>query len=201
MSCATALSKVSLIVGLKSDMIQASASALLEYYRLRRYSNFFSALENDTKIILALLNIRGLVNNLDNFLADVNIQSVPVVCLTDTHLRNSHNNRQLIIQNKMPDFDIIFSNSSDIYKSLALVFKKDMFACQDSVLPDGFLFVKLLSFCHFLSFKLLILYRKKILVLINFFRFLLILYNLSNKRSFLVILMKIVCKNLPQTIV
>ena len=145
-NCATALSKVSLIVGLKSDMIQASASALLEYYRLRRYSNFFSAFENDTKIILALLNIRGLVNNLDNFLADVNIQSVPVVCLTDTNLRNSHNNRQLIIRNKMPDFDIIFSNSSDIYKSLALVFKKDMFACQDSVLPDGFLFAKLLSF-------------------------------------------------------
>ena len=33
----------------------------------------------------------------------------------------------------MPDSDIIFSKSSDIYKSLALVFKKDMFACQDSV--------------------------------------------------------------------
>ena len=61
----------------------------------------------------------------------------------------------------MPSFDIIFSNSSDNYKSLALVFKKDMFPCQDSVLLDGFLFVDLLSFCHFPSFKLLTLYRKK----------------------------------------
>ena len=32
----------------------------------------------------------------------------------------------------MPDSDIIFSNSSDNYKSLPLVFKKGMFACQDS---------------------------------------------------------------------
>ena len=39
-SRATALSKVSLIGDLKSDMIKGSASALLEYDRLRRYSNF-----------------------------------------------------------------------------------------------------------------------------------------------------------------
>ena len=54
-------------------------SVLLEYVRLRRYSDFFSELEKDKTIVLVLLNIRGLVNNLDNFLADVNIQSVPVV--------------------------------------------------------------------------------------------------------------------------
>ena len=96
----------------------------------------------------------------------------------------------------MPDCDIIFSNSSNNYKDLALVFKKDMFACQDSVLLDEFLFVKLLSFCHLPSFKLLILYRKKIVVLINLFRLLLILYNLSNQISFLVILMKIVYKKI-----
>ena len=93
----------------------------------------------------------------------------------------------------MPDCDIIFSNSSNNYKNVALVFKKDMFACQDSVLLDEFLFVKLLSFCHLPSFKLLILYREKN-VLINLFRLLLILYNLSNQISFLVILMKIVYK-------
>ena len=52
--------------------------------------------ENDTKIFLALLTIRVLVNNLDNILADVNIQSVPAVCLTETHLRNSLNNSQII---------------------------------------------------------------------------------------------------------
>ena len=57
-SRATALSKVSLIGGLVSDMIKASASALLEYDGLRRYSNFFSAFENDPKICLALLNIK-----------------------------------------------------------------------------------------------------------------------------------------------
>ena len=72
-------------------MASASASALLEYDMLTRYSNFFSALGNDTKTFLALLNIRGLVNNLDNFRADVNIQSVPCVCLTETHLRNLFN--------------------------------------------------------------------------------------------------------------
>ena len=143
------------------DMINASASVLLEYERLRRYSNFFSALENDTTKFLALLNIRGLVNNLDNFLADVYIQSVPIVCLTETYLRNSFNNSYLIIQNKMPVSDIIFRNSSDNYKSLVLVYKSDMSACQDSVLLDEFLFVKSISFCQFLSFKLLILYRKK----------------------------------------
>ena len=49
----------------------------------------------------------------DNFLADANIQSVQVVCLIETHLRNSFNNSQIIIQNKMPDPDIIFRNSSD----------------------------------------------------------------------------------------
>ena len=36
----------------------------------------------------------------------------------------------------MPDSDIIFSNSFDKYKSLALVFKKDKFVCQDFVLLD-----------------------------------------------------------------
>ena len=36
----------------------------------------------------------------------------------------------------MPDSDIIFSNSFDKHKSLALVFKKDMFVCQDFVLLD-----------------------------------------------------------------
>ena len=113
------------------------------------------------KAFLALLNMGGLVNNLDNFLADVNILSVPVVCLTETHLRNSFNNSQLIIQNKMQDSDIISRNSSDDYKSLPLVFKKDMFAFQASVLLDGFLFVKLLYFCQFPSFKLVILYTKK----------------------------------------
>ena len=46
----------------------------------------------------------------------------------------------------MPDCDIIFSNSSNNYKNLALVFKKDMFACQDSVLLDEFL---LSSYFHF----------------------------------------------------
>ena len=70
----------------------------------------------------------------------------------------------------MPDSEIIFSNSSDNYKSLALIFKKDMSACQDSVLLEGFLLVKLLSFCQFLSFMLLILYRKKMVVLMNFFK-------------------------------
>ena len=94
----------------------------------------------------------------------------------------------------MPDSDIIFSNSSDNYKSLALVFKKDMFACHDSVLLDGFLFVKLLSFCQFPSFKLLILYREKIVMLMNFFQLLLILHSLSNQILFLVVLMKIVYK-------
>ena len=39
----------------------------------------FSALENHTKIFLALLNIRSLVNILDNFLTDVNIQRTPVI--------------------------------------------------------------------------------------------------------------------------
>lgn len=39
----------------------------------------FSALESDTTNILALLNVRGLVNNLDNFLADVNTQSARVI--------------------------------------------------------------------------------------------------------------------------
>ena len=98
MTLAVALSKVSLIGGLKSDMINDSASAWwLEYDSLRRYSNFFSALENDTKLFLDLLNIWGLVNSLDNFVADVNIQSVPVFCLTETHLRNSFKNSQPII--------------------------------------------------------------------------------------------------------
>ena len=60
----------------------------------------------------------------------------------------------------MPDSDLIFSNSSDNYKSLPLVFKKGMFVCQDSVLLDEFLFVKLISFCQFPSFKLLMLYKK-----------------------------------------
>ena len=50
----------------------------------------------------------------------------------------------------MPDSDIIISNSGDNYKSLAFLFKKDIFAYHDSV-----------SFCQFPSFKLLILYRKK----------------------------------------
>ena len=57
-SRATALSKVLLIGGLVSDMIKASSSALLEYDGLRKSSNFFSAFENDTKICLALLNIK-----------------------------------------------------------------------------------------------------------------------------------------------
>ena len=61
----------------------------------------------------------------------------------------------------MPDSEIIFSNSSNNYKSLALIFKKDMSACQDPVLLEGFLFVKLLSFCQFLSFMFVILYSKK----------------------------------------
>lgn len=39
----------------------------------------FSALEIDTINILALLNVGGLVNNLDNFLADINIQSARVI--------------------------------------------------------------------------------------------------------------------------
>ena len=39
----------------------------------------FSALEIDTTNILALLNVGGLVNNLDNFLADINIQSARVI--------------------------------------------------------------------------------------------------------------------------
>ena len=60
----------------------------------------------------------------------------------------------------MPDSDLIFSNSSDNYKSLPLVFEKGMFVCQDSVLLDEFLFVKLISFCQFPSFKLLMLHRK-----------------------------------------
>ena len=46
-SCAIALSKVSLIGNFRSDMINANASASLEYDRLSRYSNFFSALENE----------------------------------------------------------------------------------------------------------------------------------------------------------
>ena len=56
-SRAIALPKVSLIGDLKSDMIKASKSALLEYDMLTRYSNLFSALENSTKFFLALLNI------------------------------------------------------------------------------------------------------------------------------------------------
>ena len=60
----------------------------------------------------------------------------------------------------MPDSDLIFSNSSDNYKSLPLVFKKGMFVCKDSVLLDEFLFVKLISFCQFPSLKLLMLHRK-----------------------------------------
>ena len=76
-------------------MIKGSASALLEYDRLRRYSNFLY-LRMIQNFFLALLTIRVLVNNLDNILADVNIQSVPAVCLTETHLRNSLNNSQLI---------------------------------------------------------------------------------------------------------
>lgn len=39
----------------------------------------FSVLEIDTINILALLNVGGLVNNLDNFLADINIQSARVI--------------------------------------------------------------------------------------------------------------------------
>ena len=120
----------------------------------------FSALENDTKIFLALLNIRSLVNNLDNFLTDVNIQRARVIWLTETHLRNLFNKSQLIIQNKMPDSYIIFSNSNDNYKSLVSVFKKDMFTYQDKYW--FLIFVQLLSFCQFLSFKLWILHRNQI---------------------------------------
>ena len=40
----------------------------------RRYSSFFSAHENDRKICLALLDIRGWINNSDNFFADVDMQ-------------------------------------------------------------------------------------------------------------------------------
>lgn len=59
-SRAIVLSKASLIGDLTSDMINASSSVLLEYERLRIYSDFFSALENDTTKFLAMLNIRAL---------------------------------------------------------------------------------------------------------------------------------------------
>lgn len=85
----------------------------------------FSALESDSTNILALPNVRGLLNKLlDNFLADVNTQSARVIWITETHLRNLFNKIQLITQNKMPDSYIIFSNSNDNYKILASVFKK-----------------------------------------------------------------------------
>lgn len=53
----------------------------------------------------------------------------------------------------MPDCDVILSNTSnDNYQSLALVFKKVMFAYQNSVLLDGVLFCQsyfyFVSFCH-----------------------------------------------------
>ena len=70
---AIALLKISLVGDLIRDMSNASVSVLLEYDRLRSHSNFFFEPENDSTKFVTLLNIRDLVNNSDNFLADVTI--------------------------------------------------------------------------------------------------------------------------------
>ena len=59
-----------------SDMLY---KCFIRICQVKEIFRFFSELEKDKPIVLVLLNIRGLVNNLENFLADVNIQSVPVV--------------------------------------------------------------------------------------------------------------------------
>ena len=81
----TSIDNLHIIGKLTIDLIRANPLVSQEYAQLRANANFFNSVHNGNKdCILALLNIRGLAKNSENFFSDSRLAYIPIVCFTET---------------------------------------------------------------------------------------------------------------------
>ena len=74
---------------LKNQKQKQTKDALDEYEMLTKEANLFKSSDICNEIpnsLLLLLNIRGIFKNHENIVTDDRFRSVPLICLTETHI-------------------------------------------------------------------------------------------------------------------
>ena len=160
LSRATSISSLSLLGKLIVDKhVNVNQACLDEYTRLRTSANCLSSIVTNENVFLALLNIRGLISNIKNFLSDTNFYTAPLICITETHL--IYNSNTDSVNSDLQQYELIMSNSDCKYESVAVLYKPEFFVCQQTLSLNGMLLVKFKSLSsHLFSFNMLLVYRR-----------------------------------------
>ena len=107
---------------------------------------------------LTLLNTRGLVKNISNFIGDLRLMHLSLICLTETHLLPSRD-----LSGIPTTYQIIRNdNKNDKVKSLAVLYDKSKLKCLEQKSFAAALYIKFgTTFCNLNQCNIAVLYRKK----------------------------------------
>ena len=120
---------------------QLYVACLDEYSNLRSNANCFTSISQATNAFVSLLNIRGLITNIRNFINDRNVyETTPLICLTETHLTHKSNIDD--VKSNFQEYQLICSNNDNKYESLAILYKPQNFVCEETLSLNGILFAK-----------------------------------------------------------
>ena len=168
LSRSTALSTLSLLGKLLFNKhVNVNQACLDEYSNLRSNSNCLTSVSQTTNAFLSLLNIRGLITNIRNFINDRNVyETTPFICLTETHL--THNSNIDDVKSNFQEYQLTCSNSDNKYESLAILYKPQNFVCEETLSLNGILYAKFRPLCASFSVNILLVYRRNNLKIEHF---------------------------------
>lgn len=124
LSNATSISNLSLLGNLSLAHVYVNQAWLDQYSYLRANANCISPIKFSENLFLALLNIRGLLTNMNNFIGDKSFQVPPFICLTRTYLPQISNIAQ--VESDLQEYHIIFSNSINKYEGIGILYRPNL---------------------------------------------------------------------------
>ena len=168
LSRSTALSTLSLLGKLLFNKhVHVNQACLDEYLNFRSNTNCLTSISQTTNAFLSLLNIRGLITNIRNFINDRNVyESASLICLTKTHLTHNSNNDD--VKSNFQEYQLVCSNSDNKYESLAILYKPKNFVCEETLSLNGILFARFRPLSASFSVNMLLGYRRNNLKIEHF---------------------------------
>ena len=124
LSNATSISSLSLLGNLSLTHVNLNQAWLDQYSYLRANANCISSIKFSENLFLALLNICGLLTNMNNFIGDKRFHVPPFICLTRTYLLQISNIGQVELD--LQEYHVIFSNSINKYEGIGILYRPNL---------------------------------------------------------------------------
>ena len=168
LSRVTSLKGLYIIGSFNLKSIRTSPQALEEYSRLGLESMLLPPnIEgvDSNSLVITIVNIRYFNKHATELESDRRLLNCDIICLTETQLPQSLDSQKI---STLAGFDIICNNSEDRFQSLAICSRQKVFVSSHTEVNGASLVTFVKSSFTSQTIKLLLLYKKCTLPLINF---------------------------------